>query len=177
MLRAPQLPRPALFLSLRFILGSLAWSACGNSNKSSSNAPGISSVGTTGVTGGSGSGTGGSGGGSGSGSEGSGSGRGTGSGSGGGTGSGGTGSGSVAVNTEVVASGLTVPWSLQFAPDGRLFLTEQSGRLRVIANGKLQAQPVFEVTSGQDRSRATTMKVRAERALCPYSLGRNRGPA
>jgi glucose/arabinose dehydrogenase len=53
----------------------------------------------------------------------------------------------VPVTTEVVASGLTVPWSLQFAPDGRLFFTEQPGRLRVIASGQLQAAPVFDVTS------------------------------
>ena len=51
------------------------------------------------------------------------------------------------VRTEVVASGLSVPWALQFSPDGRLFFTEQPGRLRVMTNFVLQTQPVFDVTA------------------------------
>lgn len=48
---------------------------------------------------------------------------------------------------EVVAAGLEVPWSLAFAPDGRLFFTERPGRLRVIVDGVLQPEPLatFEV--------------------------------
>lgn len=38
---------------------------------------------------------------------------------------------------EVVATGLQIPWSLAFAPDGRLFVTERPGRVRVIQNGRL----------------------------------------
>lgn len=53
----------------------------------------------------------------------------------------------IGIKAETVATGLTVPWSLQFAPDGRLFFTEQPGRLRVITNGQLQTQPVFDVTA------------------------------
>src|ERR671919_238345 len=33
---------------------------------------------------------------------------------------------------EVIASGLQVPWSLAFAPDGRLFVTERPGRVRIV---------------------------------------------
>jgi glucose/arabinose dehydrogenase len=33
---------------------------------------------------------------------------------------------------ETVASGLQVPWSIGFAPDGRLFVTERPGRVRII---------------------------------------------
>ncbi len=33
---------------------------------------------------------------------------------------------------ETVASGLEVPWSMVFAPDGRVFLTERPGRVRII---------------------------------------------
>jgi glucose/arabinose dehydrogenase len=33
---------------------------------------------------------------------------------------------------EVVATGLEIPWSMAFAPDGRLFLTERPGRVRII---------------------------------------------
>jgi hypothetical protein len=31
---------------------------------------------------------------------------------------------------EIVASGLEIPWSLAFSPDGRLFFTERSGRVK-----------------------------------------------
>ena len=40
---------------------------------------------------------------------------------------------------ELVASGLASPTAMQFAPDGRLFVCEQGGRLRVIENGVLLA--------------------------------------
>jgi glucose/arabinose dehydrogenase len=46
---------------------------------------------------------------------------------------------------EVVASGLEVPWALAFAPDGRIFVTERPGRIRVIEGGKLRAEPWAEV--------------------------------
>jgi glucose/arabinose dehydrogenase len=38
---------------------------------------------------------------------------------------------------EVVARDLEVPWALDFAPDGRMFVTERAGRIRVIRNGRL----------------------------------------
>ncbi len=60
---------------------------------------------------------------------------------------GGGGSSSVPITTETVASGLTIPWSLQFAPDGRLFFTERIGALRVLNNGTVQATPVYDKTS------------------------------
>ena len=41
----------------------------------------------------------------------------------------------------VVASGLTNPTSMQFAPDGRLFVCEQGGDLRVISGGQLLPEP------------------------------------
>ena len=53
----------------------------------------------------------------------------------------------MALRTEVVASGLQVPWEIVFAPDGRMFFTEQPGRLRVIQNGALIAQPALDLTS------------------------------
>jgi glucose/arabinose dehydrogenase len=43
---------------------------------------------------------------------------------------------------EVVASGLETPWGELFLPDGRMLVTERAGRLRIIQNGKLQAEPV-----------------------------------
>jgi glucose/arabinose dehydrogenase len=49
--------------------------------------------------------------------------------------------------TDTVAANLQGPWSLVFAPDGRLFFTESVGRLRVITNGQLQTQPVLDISS------------------------------
>jgi glucose/arabinose dehydrogenase len=48
---------------------------------------------------------------------------------------------------ETIASGLTIPWGLAFAPDGRLFVTERPGRVRVIDNTGLRAQPVINMAS------------------------------
>ncbi len=44
-----------------------------------------------------------------------------------------------------VATGISVPTTMEFAPDGRLFVAEQTGALRVIDNGKLLATPVLTV--------------------------------
>lgn len=44
---------------------------------------------------------------------------------------------------ETVATGLQVPWEIDFAPDGRMFFTERGGALRMIEQGKLAAEPVF----------------------------------
>src|SRR5688500_2144123 len=38
----------------------------------------------------------------------------------------------VRFRVDVVAGGLVVPWSLAFAPDGRLFVTERAGRVRIL---------------------------------------------
>jgi glucose/arabinose dehydrogenase len=49
--------------------------------------------------------------------------------------------------TEVlVANGLNNPTAMQFAPDGRLFVCQQGGELRVIQNGALLPDPFVSVT-------------------------------
>jgi quinoprotein glucose dehydrogenase len=46
------------------------------------------------------------------------------------------------VTVETVAEGLDVVWSLEFAPDGRLFLTEKAGRIRTVGpDGALDPVP------------------------------------
>jgi glucose/arabinose dehydrogenase len=42
---------------------------------------------------------------------------------------------------EVFVEGLKNPWALDFAPDGRLFITEAGGRLRVVTDGVLDPRP------------------------------------
>ena len=46
---------------------------------------------------------------------------------------------------ETVVTNVEIPWALAFAPDGRLFFTERAGRLRVVVDGKLAAEPVARV--------------------------------
>lgn len=42
---------------------------------------------------------------------------------------------------DTIASGLSVPWALAFAADGRIFVTERGGRIRVIERGHFGAEP------------------------------------
>lgn len=46
---------------------------------------------------------------------------------------------------EVVAGGLNNPWGVGFAPDGRVFLSERTGRIRVIREGRLEPEPWLEL--------------------------------
>jgi glucose/arabinose dehydrogenase len=52
-----------------------------------------------------------------------------------------------------VVSGLAQPIALAFAPDGRIFVTEKAGKIRVIKNGQLLSEPflTIPVTSDQER--------------------------
>ncbi len=45
-----------------------------------------------------------------------------------------------------IATGLASPTAMAFAPDGRLFVAQQGGALRVISNGTLLAQPFLTVS-------------------------------
>ena len=53
----------------------------------------------------------------------------------------------------IVASGLSDPTAMAFAPDGRLFVAEQGGQLRVIKNGDLLATPFVTVTTDSSGER------------------------
>jgi aldose sugar dehydrogenase len=57
------------------------------------------------------------------------------------------------VAVQVLATGLQIPWALAFAPDGRLFVTERPGRVRIVQNGTLLAAPALTLpdvfTSGE----------------------------
>ena len=51
---------------------------------------------------------------------------------------------------ETVLTGLEVPWALAFAPDGRLYVTERPGRIRVARDGRLDPQPVATLPAYAD---------------------------
>jgi len=42
---------------------------------------------------------------------------------------------------ETFLRGLNTPWAIDFAPDGRIFLSERAGRIRVIERGALRPEP------------------------------------
>ena len=48
-----------------------------------------------------------------------------------------------------VATGLTAPWAIAFAPDGSLWFTERPGRVRVVRNGRLLAAPALTLNVSQ----------------------------
>jgi len=53
---------------------------------------------------------------------------------------------------ETVAQGLDTPWAVDFAPDGRIFITERPGRIRVVERGLLRPEPWMRlevVSSGE----------------------------
>lgn len=48
------------------------------------------------------------------------------------------------------AGGLSSPTAMEFAPDGRLFVAEKEGTLRVIEDGNLLEEPFFDITDKVD---------------------------
>jgi len=53
----------------------------------------------------------------------------------------------------IFGTGLTSPTAMQFAPDGRLFVAQQGGALRVIQNGLLLPTPFVTLTVDDDGER------------------------
>ena len=49
------------------------------------------------------------------------------------------------VDFQTVAKGLEHPWSLAFLPDGRMLVTERSGRLRIVSSDGRVSEPVTGV--------------------------------
>ncbi len=62
--------------------------------------------------------------------------------------------------TEVVASGLSHPWSIAWLPDGSALVTERIGRLRLIRDGQLDPRPISGLPPFKDRkSNRTTADI------------------
>jgi len=60
---------------------------------------------------------------------------------------------------EKVAGGLEVPWSIVWAPDGRMIFTERPGRIRVLENGMLNPKPLFVVPDVEKSGESGLMSV------------------
>jgi glucose/arabinose dehydrogenase len=60
------------------------------------------------------------------------------------------------IRVEIVATNLEVPWSMAFAPDGRLFVTERPGRVRILnlATGTSELALTLEDTFAQGEAGA-----------------------
>ena len=61
---------------------------------------------------------------------------------------------------ETVAENLEVPWAIVFAPDGRIFFTERSGRVRVIEQGRLRPEPLVTIAEVASASEAGLMDLK-----------------
>jgi glucose/arabinose dehydrogenase len=70
----------------------------------------------------------------------------------------------VTFRVETVAGNLEVPWSIVWAPDGRMLFTERAGRVRVYETGKLQPQPLFIVPDVEPTGESGLMSI----ALHPH---------
>jgi glucose/arabinose dehydrogenase len=62
-------------------------------------------------------------------------------------------------DVQTVAQGLEVPWGMAFAPDGRMFVTERPGRVRVIENGRLREQPLAVLPDVKAQGEAGLMAI------------------
>jgi glucose/arabinose dehydrogenase len=51
----------------------------------------------------------------------------------------------VRLRLDLVADGLDDPTDLSVAPDGRVFVTERAGRVRIVLNGQLQTDPALTI--------------------------------
>ena len=60
---------------------------------------------------------------------------------------------------EKVFGNLEVPWSIVWAPDGRMIFTERPGRVRVAENGTLRAKPLFVVPDVEPSGESGLMSI------------------
>jgi glucose/arabinose dehydrogenase len=60
-----------------------------------------------------------------------------------------------AISLSLVAGGLTRPVYLTHAFDDRLFVVEQAGAIRILANGQLEPEPFLDIS---DRVRSTALE-------------------
>jgi glucose/arabinose dehydrogenase len=69
-----------------------------------------------------------------------------------------------AFRVETVVEGVEHPWAIAFAADGRMFVTERAGRLRIVEKGRLLPEPV---------SGTPAVWVRGQGGLLDVAVGRD----
>jgi aldose sugar dehydrogenase len=67
--------------------------------------------------------------------------------------------GDVKFQVETFVGGLEVPWSMVFAPDGRMIFTERPGRVRVVENGRLRDAPLATIEDVRAASESGLMSL------------------
>ena len=67
--------------------------------------------------------------------------------------------GQVRFRVETVANGLEVPWAFAWLPNGNMLFTERKGRVRIIAGGKLNPDPVYVVPDVEPSSESGLMDI------------------
>ena len=65
----------------------------------------------------------------------------------------------VKFRVETVVSNLEVPWSIVWAPDGRMFFTERPGRVRVYEKGQLATTPVLTIPDVEESGESGLMSM------------------
>src|SRR2546423_3741004 len=60
---------------------------------------------------------------------------------------------------ETVVENLQVPWSIVWAPDGRMIFTERPGRVRVYENRRLRPEPLFVVPDVEPTGESGLMSI------------------
>ena len=60
---------------------------------------------------------------------------------------------------ETVVSNLDVPWSIVWAPDGRMFFTERPGRVRVYEKGELAPAPLLTIPDVEESGESGLMSM------------------
>jgi glucose/arabinose dehydrogenase len=65
----------------------------------------------------------------------------------------------VSFRVETVVGNLQVPWSIVWAPDGRMLFTERVGRVRVYEQGKLRSEPLFTVPDVEPSGESGLMSI------------------
>jgi glucose/arabinose dehydrogenase len=79
----------------------------------------------------------------------------------------------VALRVELLAAGLDRPADLAFAPDGRLFVAERSGRIRIVRDGRLlraSAWSLAETEAGRGQVLALALDPQFERNRFVFAI-------
>ena len=81
-----------------------------------------------------------------------------------------TASGDQKFKVETVATGLEIPWGFAWLPNKDMLFTERPGRVRIIENGKLRAEPVFTVPDVEPTGESGLMDITLHPAFASKSF-------